>query len=301
MELQVYSSCSKNKIFIMKIFVTGATGFIGLNLVKALERKKVKVLAFARKTENFKDKNFKYIQFFSKDIYKNKKIFEDFGIPDILVHLAWEGLPNYQENFHLEKNLPNDLSFLKRAINAGVKQIIISGTCYEYGKQEGCLSEANKTIPYTKYAKAKDQLRKKLEKIKIKKQFILQWIRIFYPFGKYQNEKSLIPSLDKAIKEGKKNFGITSKSIVRDFIPINDVINFIIHLIYNKKLNGVINCCSGKPQTIFQFVLDFCKKKNSKIKIVPNKFPIPDHEPIKFWGSTNKMTSLSFKLKNKFF
>ena len=92
----------------MKIFVTGATGFIGLNLVKALERKKVKVLAFARKTENFKDKNFKYIQFFSKDIYKNKKIFEDFGIPDILVHLAWEGLPNYQENFHLEKNLPND-------------------------------------------------------------------------------------------------------------------------------------------------------------------------------------------------
>ena len=36
--------------------------------------------------------------------------------------------------------------------------------------------------------------------------------------------------------------------------------------------------------------------KDSKIKIISNKYPIPDHEPLKFWGSTNKMRSLSFKL-----
>ena len=279
----------------MRIFVTGATGFIGYNLVKELERKKIKTLAFARRIENVNQKKFKYVKFISLDIYKQKKIFKIFGTPKILIHLAWEGLPNYQKNFHIKKNLPNDLAFLKRAINNNVKQLIISGTCYEYGKQEGCLNENLKTIPYTKYGKAKDILRLKLEKIRINKPFILQWVRIFYLFGNHQNSKSLLPCLKKAIKENKKSFGITSKSIVRDFISINIVIKFIIYLTYNKKLNGIINCCSGKPQSIFKFVNSYCKKKDSKIKIIPNKYPVPDHEPLKFWGSTNKMRSLSFK------
>lgn len=281
----------------MRIFVTGATGFIGYNLVKELERKKIKTLAFARKVESINQKKFKYVKFISLDIYREKKIFKIFGTPKVLIHLAWEGLPNYHKNFHMKKNLPNDLAFLKRAINNDVKHLIISGTCYEYGKQEGCLNENLKTIPCTKYGKAKDTLRLKLEKIRVNKPFILQWLRIFYPFGNHQNSKSLLPSLKKAIKENKKSFGITSKLIVRDFISINIVIKFIIYLIYNKKLNGIINCCSGKPQSIFNFVNSYCKKKDSRIKIIPNKFPIPDHEPLKFWGSTNKMRSLSFKFK----
>lgn len=279
----------------MMVFVTGATGFIGHNLVNELERKKIKTLAFSRKINILNHLKYKYIKFIALDIYKEKKIFKIYGTPKILIHLAWEGLPNYKEDFHIKKNLPNDLAFLKRAINNNIKQLIISGTCYEYGKQEGCLSENFKTIPCTNYGKAKDQLRKKIEKLREKKPFILQWMRIFYPFGSYQNMRSLLPTLNKAIKEGKKSFGITSKLVVRDFIPINTVTKFILHLIYNKKLNGVINCCSGKPQTIFKFLNNYCKKKNLKIKITPNKLPIPDHEPLKFWGSTKKMKSFSFQ------
>ena len=131
----------------MRIFVTGATGFIGYNLVKELEKKKIKTLAFARRIESINQKKFKYVKFISIDIYKEKKIFKIFGTPKILIHLAWEGLPNYQKNFHIKKNLPNDLAFLKRAINNDVKQLIISGTCYEYGKQEGCLNKSCKS-PY---------------------------------------------------------------------------------------------------------------------------------------------------------
>lgn len=279
----------------MTIFVTGGTGFIGYNLVNELEKKKIKTLAFSRKIENINFDKYKYVKFIALDIYKQKKIFKIFGTPKVLIHLAWEGLPNYQKKFHLNKNLPNDLAFLKRAINNDVKQLIVSGTCYEYGKQEGCLNEVSKTYPCTNYGKAKNELRKKLEQIRRKKPFILQWVRIFYTFGINQNSKSLLPSLDRAIKENEKSFGITSKRVIRDFISINIVVKFILHLAYNKKLNGIINCCSGRPQTIFKFVSDYCKKKNSKIKIIPNKFPIPDHEPLKFWGSVKKMKSLSFK------
>tara|TARA_B100000989_G_scaffold297534_1_gene283565 strand:+ start:1642 stop:2481 length:840 start_codon:yes stop_codon:yes gene_type:complete len=279
----------------MTIFVTGGTGFIGYNLINELEKRKIRTLAFSRKIENINFKKFKYVKFVALDIYKQKKIFQLFGTPKVLIHLAWEGLPNYKKRFHLKKNLPNDLAFLKRAIKNNVKQLIISGTCYEYGKQEGCLDEDFKTFPCTNYGKAKDQLRKKLEKIRKKKPFILQWLRIFYPFGIYQNSKSLLPSLDKAIKKKEKSFGISSAILERDFISINIVIKFILHLTNNKKLNGIINCCSGRPQSILKFVTKYCKKKKSKIKIITNKFLIPEYEPLKFWGSVKKMRSFSFK------
>ena len=285
----------------MRIVVTGATGFIGYNLIKKLEKKKIKTLAIGRKIEKINQKKFKYIKFISHDIYKKKNIFKQFGTPKILIHLAWQGLPNYQKSFHIRHNLPNELIFLKKALAAGVKQLIISGTCYEYGKQNGCLDEEAKTAPITKYAKAKDLLRKELEKMRKNKSFILQWVRIFYPFGVKQNKKSLLPSLKKAIRYKENSFGITSKTVVRDFISINIVTDFIIHLVNNKKLDGVINCCSVKPLSVYKFVDNYRKKKNSKIKILHNKFPIPDHEPLKFWGSTKKMTSLSFKFKDKLF
>jgi len=282
----------------MTIFVTGATGFIGYNLIKKFEKKKIRVFAFYKTEKRIDRKKFKYVKFFSVDIYKQKNFFKIYGVPKILIHLAWEGLPNYNEDFHLKKNFPNELFFLKSAIYSGVNQLIISGTCYEYGKQKGCLREEMKTLPITNYAKAKDRLRKELEKIKKRKPFILQWVRIFYVFGMHQNSQSLLPSFERAIRNRKKIFTISSKSILRDFISVNNVANFFLHLADNATLNGVINCCSGKPLSVFKFVDNYRKKKNSRIKILENKNLVQNYEPLKFWGSTVKMKSMFFKINN---
>ena len=84
----------------MKIFITGATGFIGSALVKKLKSKKWKLLCIARNIEQTKLKTNNNIKFISFDIYSDKEnLFRKYGVPDILIHLAWSGLPNYQENF----------------------------------------------------------------------------------------------------------------------------------------------------------------------------------------------------------
>lgn len=284
----------------MKIFVTGATGFVGKALIKKLKSKNWKILCMARNIKNMKsNKNIKYI---SLDIYSRKiNLFRKYGVPDILIHLAWSGLPNYQEEFHIKKNLPNEKRFLFNAVDSGVKQIIVSGTCFEYGKQEGCLNEDIKTNPTTKYALAKDLLRKKLISKQKKKYFILQWVRLFYIFGTNQNPKSLFPSLRRAIKNKEKFFNIAKGKIQRDFLSIIDVANYLVHLCLNPNLNGIINCCSGKPKTIRKFVREYADKRRSKIKIVSGKFQKPKFEAQAFWGSTSKMLSSSFKFKNKFF
>ena len=285
----------------MKVLITGATGFVGRNLIKKISKKKNwKILCLVRKKPHLD--NIDKVKFHEMDIYSEKtNIYKKYGVPDILIHLAWSGLPNYLENFHLKKNLPNEKIFLTKAINAGVKQIIITGTCFEYGKLSGKLYENKTGKPNTKYAQAKDLLRKYLETKQKQKNFTLQWVRLFYVFGADQNPKSLFPALKRSIYKKEKYFNIAGGEILRDFININIVTRFLLFLCENKNLSGIINCCSGNPISIRNFVKIYLKKRNSKTKIRIGNFKKPEYEPEKFWGSTSKMLSSSFKFKNKFF
>ena len=105
----------------MKVMITGATGFVGRNLIKKIYKKKNwNILCLVRKIPEID--NLDNIKFYVEDIYSEKlNIYKKYGVPDILIHLAWQGLPNYQENFHLKKNLPNEKNFLTKSINAGNK------------------------------------------------------------------------------------------------------------------------------------------------------------------------------------
>jgi dTDP-6-deoxy-L-talose 4-dehydrogenase (NAD+) len=54
-----------------------------------------------------------------------------------LVHLGWDGLPNYKSLFHFEENLPKNYEFIKDLISKGVEAALIVGTCFEYGMVNG--------------------------------------------------------------------------------------------------------------------------------------------------------------------
>ena len=122
----------------MKVMVTGATGFVGRHVVHELLLRNHSVVAVARGRDGAK-KNmswFDKVDFHSFDLHRDPKdIFQATSPPDALVHLAWPGLPNYHSYFHIGSNLPADLKFLEAAIDAGVPQLMVAGTCLEYGIQ----------------------------------------------------------------------------------------------------------------------------------------------------------------------
>ena len=65
--------------------------------------------------------------------------------PEIVIHLAWEGIPvlNYTNCY---KNLKNSISFFDLIFRETLcKKIIISGSCLEYGKQYGLCKETSQT------------------------------------------------------------------------------------------------------------------------------------------------------------
>ena len=147
-----------------KILVTGATGFIGHHVVLWLVDHGYTIIATGTSEEKAKKFAwFRSVTFIPCDYYTEEKDFyEFFGKPDLLIHLAWRGLPNYMMRFHLEENLPTEMRFLQSFAKSGKTKIVVTGTCYEYGIAEGCLSEERPTNPTTAYGTAKDTLRRYL-------------------------------------------------------------------------------------------------------------------------------------------
>ena len=278
----------------MKILVTGATGFIGNHLInELLKNKNIEIIATSRDIEKAKSFDwFSKIKYISYDLNNTEELnlFEYFDKPDKVIHLAWDGLPNYNDLIHIEKNLFNNYAFIKNLISNGLKDITITGTCFEYGLVNGCLSEDIKTNPSNSYGIAKDSLRKFIEELKKQYDFNYKWIRLFYIYGEGQGEKSLIALLDKAIQNGEKEFNMSGGEQLRDYLNIKDVVKNIL-LIANQTLysNQIINCCSGKPISIRQLVENHLDKKNYSMKLNLGYYPYPTYEPMAFWGDNRKL------------
>jgi nucleoside-diphosphate-sugar epimerase len=190
----------------MKVLVTGASGFVGRHVVHRLLERGHQVTAVARDAAKAKALAwYDRVCFVARDIHA--------GPPDLawsqgdaVMHLAWPGLPNYQQRFHFENTLHADYAFLKALVGNGLRRLLVTGTCFEYGMKNGQLRESDGTVPEIPYALAKDTLRKFLESLQVEHDFTLQWARLFYMHGPGQSANSLLARLDRAAAEGEAFF-----------------------------------------------------------------------------------------------
>lgn len=276
----------------MKVLITGGSGYIGQYIIRELLNTEfVQIIATTRNLENVKDKihhsRLTYREF-KLDQVKDET-FKELGSPDLLIHLAWEGLPNYKQEFHLTKCLPEQKKFLSMMLKTGLKNLTVTGTCFEYGMIGGELTEEMETHPENPYGKAKDELRKYLQTLQNEYQFSLKWLRLFYMYGKGQAPNSLISQLDKAISENSKTFNMSGGEQVRDFLPIDKIAYYIVKSSLQTKVDGVINCCSCQPIKVKDFVQQYLNDKNYKMELNLGFYPYPDYEPMTFWGSNRKL------------
>lgn len=278
------------------ILVTGATGFIGNYVIENLLQKKMTVIA----SSHLKEKavlmpwyqKVKYIPFDLHSNFSSQNLYEYFEKPDVCIHLSWQGLPNYKESFHLEKELPAQLLFLSNLLRHGLKDLTVTGTCFEYGMQQGELTEEMEAMPNNNYARAKNELRLQLENLQRDYPFSLKWLRLFYMYGKGQNPKSLFSQLEHALCRNDEEFNMSGGEQVRDFLPVEKVAAYIVKATLQTEVNGVINVSSNKPITVKQFIENYILEKQKSIQLNLGVYPYPDFEPMEFWGNNNKLKSI---------
>tara|TARA_B100000787_G_C16194793_1_gene299968 strand:- start:1273 stop:2106 length:834 start_codon:yes stop_codon:yes gene_type:complete len=273
----------------LKILITGASGFIGKNLVSKLLKKKNQITVIVRNKKKIKDQEwYNRVEVFEGDIFKKKNIFFNKHY-DVLIHLAWDKLDNFNSIKH-HQNLEKHKRFIESALKNKIKRFIFAGTCQEYGQINGKLNENMKIKPSTSYSKSKNELRKFIFSKKKDFNITIQWIRIFYLYGKYQSKDTLFGLLDEAIKRKKKIFNMSSGEQIRDYLDIKNLCKIFSLLLYNSKVNGVVNGCSGKKIKL----IDLVKKYIGKNKIILNRgyYKIPKYEQMYFWGCCKKLNKL---------
>ena len=269
----------------MKVAVTGASGFLGRHVVRALSATGAQVTLTSRTGGP---------DLVALDIAQNALpgVYERLGRPDILVHLAWGGLPNYRSHHHVTAELPQQYAFLERIVAEGLPRLMVTGTCLEHGMQSGPLSEAAPCFPNNPYAHAKHALHRQLEFLQRDHKFELTWARLFYTYGRGQSEKSLWSQFQAAIGRGDDAFDMSGGEQIRDFLPVEEMALELADLARSPIGHGTVNVCSGRPQSVRTLVEGWVAAAAKPIALNLGKYPYPDYEPMAFWGNSSKLQSI---------
>ena len=273
----------------MKVAVTGATGFIGRHVLSQLVSHPVNVVAVVRELSPVRS-ILNDVDVVRMDLDSPpENAFDLMGKPDVLIHLAWGGLPNYRSLHHFEQELPIQYRFLRDLVRSGLPALVVAGTCFEYGMQSGRLSEAMEGHPANPYGLAKDTLRRQLGYLRESQPFALTWARLFYLYGDGQAESSLLPQLKLAVEQRHRVFNMSGGEQLRDYLPVTEVAENLVILAQNRADMGVLNLCSGKPISVRKLVEQWIEENGWQIKLNLGHHAYPDYEPLAFWGDRGKL------------
>ena len=278
----------------MKVALTGGAGFIGQHVRKLLAKSEHDVLLVVRKQAKIAEfgANEKFV---IADISEDREDwFDCLCRPDVLLHLAWGGLPNYLDNYHVEVELPIQSKFLSKVVASGLPKLVVAGTCYEYGLTSGALVESQETNPNTPYGVAKDRLRKSLSDLRSEFKFELTWARVFYPYGDGQSEVSIYSQLRASMLNGDQHFKMGSGKQVLDFISVEKVASTLVSLSTRCAGVGVVNIGSGEPQSVLDFVQSQIRALGAQIEPLVGALPDRNFESQSFWADSSKLKSLGF-------
>jgi dTDP-glucose 4,6-dehydratase len=264
----------------MKVFVTGADGFIGSHLVERLIKLGHKVKAFT--FYNFKGSN-GWLDSIDKKLLKNLHIISgdirDYSFlekhtkgSDAIYHLA--ALIAIPYSYHspqsyIDTNITGTYNILKSSQKNYISKIIITSTSEVYGTAQTVPIKENHSLnaqsPYAATKIAADQLA-----LSFYKSFDLP-VTILRPFNTYgprQSARAVIPTIISQLVNRNKFIKIGNLSPTRDFTYVDDTVEAFI-LALKKNISGEVINIGNKFEISIKGILDIFKKDfNYDFKVV---------------------------------
>ena len=272
----------------MRLFVTGGTGFIGSHFLNLAIANNHHVVAI-RRNEDSKPRIplAAEPEWLTKSL--NNIVESDLEGTDCLVHLASCGVTQSESWETLfQVNVLESLNLWNRAINAGIKKLIICGSCFEYGRSgehyEFIPVDAP-LLPATPYAASKAAASTAAIGLASDKEISITIMRPFHVYGEGEDMCRLWPSLRMAALLG-KNYPMTAGQQVRDFVKVEIVAcAFLAEATQQNFQFGqalVRNLGSGQPQTVLSFCQTWWKKWNAAGAIQPGAIAYRKNEVLRY-------------------
>lgn len=263
----------------MKILVTGGKGFIGTNLVAALEKEEHEVESFDL-VEGLNCNNLHELEICMKG-------------KDVVYHLA--NIPDHRTSYKrpneiIHNNFISTLNVVECCRLYDVKMIFASSFAV-YGNQCVPWREDQVMSPRTPYGVAKmwsEQLLNTYRSLYGVSIIVLRLSNVYGQFQELHKPLQVIPLWLKNIKENKPLAVKGGSLTTRDFTHIDDIINGFIsalgYILCFSRYIEAINLCTGK-----QIKLISVAEKLSENLIIDN---LPGWEATAWWGDNSKAKRL---------
>lgn len=242
------------------ILVTGASGFVGSHLVRRLAGTGADVHVFLRSSSGTR----RLGDIPDRLTRHNADLADPSSIraavsrlrPRTIFHCAaWGGHPGQTDEAAIfGTNLVGTFHLLAACAEAGFDRFVHTGSSSEYGMKTGPMSEGDEPAPGDAYGASKAGATLWCRAIAASRKLPVVTLRLFSPYGPWDDPARLIPSVSRAFLEGRPP-RLASPSGARDFVYIDDVVDgCLLAASVSSAAGEIINIGSGRQATAGEVV-----------------------------------------------
>ena len=260
----------------MRVFVTGANGFIGTAFCRLALKQGWQVAALVRPdTPNpqlFPHPKLTILRSSLKKLpMETLTLFK----PDICLHTAWVTTPGqYMSSPENMEHAYWSQQLIETLPKLNIQRFAMLGTCLEY-RLDGSPLQAGITPlnPNSAYTTAKlrvlDHLKSRADQLNL--QWL--WARVFYPYGPGEPLQKLCSSIIQRLSQDEV-VDINFPHSTKDFIYIDDLVD-ALWLLLSHEVTGEVNLGSGQPVTVGE-VAETLARYLGKPHLLKKAEPKPD-------------------------
>lgn len=241
----------------MTVALTGATGFVGRQILAELLQRGCSVRAIVRDPAKLAkpadESRLEILQ--TNDLFAESaaRLEQMLVGAKVIIHAAWFAQPGEYLNSPINvRCLSSTLQIAEAFIRAGGERFVGLGTCAEYDTRGNLSLNIDSPVrPQTIYAACKLSAFNVLSHLMPAADVSFAWCRLFYLYGDGEDERRLASYIRRQLLSDKPAL-LSSGQQVRDYIDVRDAARMIVNTALGNT-SGAINICSGIPVTVREF------------------------------------------------